>query len=153
MEEFCNRFGLLGGGRAEFALPWDRGPPSFEASAVGSLLQHHRAIHRAFNRFENGDVSDLIKHCEGDDGLTFLRLRLASDATGQLGMTLMPPDLIRAMWLQFARHACSGAQLFRCQHCNEPYEVGTGTGRRRTAKYCSNACKVAAFKARKGATE
>jgi hypothetical protein len=149
MLEFCNRFGLLGGGRVDFALPWEGRNPTHESTALDALFQHHRAIRQAFIRFENGDPSALIKHCNGDNGLAWLRLRLINDGSGQLNMSLAPPDLIRAMWLQFAQHACSGALLLRCQNCNEPIRVGTGTGRRKTAKFCSNACKVAAFKKRR----
>jgi hypothetical protein len=68
-------------------------------------------------------------------------------------MVLVPPDLMSAMWLQFAQFACSQAQLFRCQRCRKPFLGGTGTGRRRTAKFCLDACKVAAFRERQGATK
>ena len=42
----------------------------------------------------------------------------------------------------------SDTELISCEHCKSPYVVGTGTGRRNTAKYCSRKCKVAAFRAR-----
>jgi hypothetical protein len=148
MLSFCNRFGLLGGGRADFAEPWDRRKPTYEAVVLDQLLFQHRAIRRAFVQFENGDASELIKRCNGDEGLTFLRLRVSRDESGQLGIRLMPTDLIRALWVQFAQYACSGTRLFRCQRCNAPFEVGPGTKRRSTAKFCSDRCKMAAFRAR-----
>src|SRR3954469_24853770 len=46
--QFCNRFGLLGGGRMDFALPWDRGIPTRESTTLDAVLQHHRAIRQAF---------------------------------------------------------------------------------------------------------
>ena len=41
-----------------------------------------------------------------------------------------------------------GVKLFSCDRCGKPFQVGPGTKRRCTAKYCSNACKVAACRAR-----
>lgn len=39
-------------------------------------------------------------------------------------------------------------RVLRCERCGVAFEVGFGTGRRSTSKFCSNACRVAAFKAR-----
>jgi hypothetical protein len=147
MLDFCNRFGLLGGGRFDCAPPTDS-PPTYVAEAVDLLLQHHWRMRRAINIFEKGDPSELIKYWNSAQEAAWLRVELRREPDGRIGMVFVPPDLIRAMWLQFAQTACSGARLFRCQYCHEPFPIGTGTGRRNTAKYCSNACKVAAFKVR-----
>jgi hypothetical protein len=55
------------------------------------------------------------------------------------------------MWLQFAFFGGGGATMLRCGHCTKPFLVGTGLKRRSTSKYCGDACKVAAFKARQEA--
>jgi hypothetical protein len=148
MLRFCNQFGLLGGGRPD--IPRHRGNslPTFESVVFDDLLRHHAVMRRALNLFERGNATELIKRCNAD-GLAGARIELRQGPNGKLGWFLVPPDLIRAMWIQFAMHACSEAHLFGCEHCGKPFRVGTGTGRRSTAKYCSNACKVAAFKARK----
>lgn len=146
MLEFCNRYGLLGGGRPD--IPRHPGAPIFESVALDVLLNHHAAMRRALNLFERGNKAELIRRCNAD-GLAGARIELHQDPKGILGWFLVPADLIRAMWMQFAMHACSDAHLFGCEQCGKLFSVGTGTGRRSTAKYCSNACKVAAFKARK----
>lgn len=53
--------------------------------------------------------------------------------------------------LAAARAACvalNGQERQRCEHCGKGFITGTGTGRRSSSKYCSKACKIAAFRAR-----
>jgi hypothetical protein len=141
---FCNRFGLL-----ERAGP-PLSPlqtPTYEGVILDSLLRPHAAMRHAVKLFERGNTTELIRRCN-EEGLAGARIELRKDRNGKLGLRLVPADLIRAMWMQFALHACSDAHLFSCERCGGPFQVGSGTGRRSTAKYCSNGCKVAAFKAR-----
>lgn len=148
MLQFCNQFGLLGGSRPDITRDLNF-LPTKEAVVMDVLLGHHRVMRRALDLLEKSNPSRLVKAWnKAEQALAFVRTELRIDASGQLRMVLVPPDLIRAMWLQFAEHVCSGTQLFRCARCDKPFTVGTGTGRRRTAMYCSNACKVAAFQAR-----
>src|SRR5260370_274206 len=132
------RLGLIGGGRADVPR---NGRPTYEAVILDDLLAHHAKMRRALNLFERGDASELTRRCNAE-GLAGARIELRHDTNGKLGLFLVPFDLIRAMWMQFAQHACSDARLFRCEHCGKPFRVGTGTGRRSTPKYCSNACTV-----------
>jgi hypothetical protein len=151
MLKFCNRFGLLRGGRPD--IPRSRNKPTKESESVKEQLRHHAAIQYALSLFEKGHVSQLAKQWNEAGGgwmrgAALMRIELRDTANGRLSLVLVPPDLIGAIWIQLAEHACSGARLFRCDRCNKPFTVGAGTGRRRTAMYCSNACKVAAFQAR-----
>jgi hypothetical protein len=145
MLEFCNQFGLLGGFRPDIAR--GDGRPTRESVHLDVLLEHHAQLRRASNLFESGKYSQLIKLWRAV-GAALVRTELRVDEDGRLHMVMVPPDLIRALWFQLAGYACSGARLFRCERCNKPFTVGTHTGRRKTAMYCSNACKVAAFQAR-----
>jgi hypothetical protein len=146
--KFCNQFGLLGGGRPDIALGQGKPGPQWEHEE--ELLRHHAKMRGALYLFEKGDSSQLIKRWNKEQqSLALIRAELRTDPDGKLRMVFVPPDLIRAMWLQFAQHAGSAERLFRCQRCNEPFTVGPGTGRRGTAMYCSNACKVVVFQARK----
>lgn len=145
MRDFANQYGLLGGSRAEII----RGRPIRESVVMDVLMTHHARMRRAVDLFENNASSHLIDEWnEATHGPALLRAELRAIPDGGVRMVLVPPDLIRALWLQFAEHVCSGTHLFRCARCNKPFSVGTGTGRRRTAMYCSNACKVAAYQAR-----
>jgi hypothetical protein len=144
---FANQYGLLGGGRPD--INRTGGKSKDKSVVMDVLLAHHASIRRAVDLFESNASEQLIKRWnEAEQGPTLLRAELRASPDGGMRMVLVPADLIRAMWLQFAGHVCSGTQLFRCVRCNEPFTVGTGTGRRRTALYCSNACKVAAYQAR-----
>jgi hypothetical protein len=145
IKTFCDNFGLLGGGRAD--MPF-RGAPKFEAALVSPILHEQARFRRAFDLFEKGDNSALVKRWNSMDGAPLIRTELHVGPEGRLQMVLVPPDLLQALWLQFALHACSDAKLFRCERCNNFFAVGLGTGRRSTSKWCSNACKVAAFKER-----
>jgi hypothetical protein len=146
IKTFCDNYGLLGGGRPDIAPP--RGTTTYEGALVSSFLQEHRRFRRAFDLFEKGDNSVLAKRWNSMDGAPLIRTELRVGPEGRLQMVFVPPALLQALWLQFALHACSDAKLFRCERCNDLFVVGSGTGRRSTSKWCSNACKVAAFKER-----
>jgi hypothetical protein len=143
MLSFCNRFGIpMGKGVAN--IPW-RGKRVHEVS-LDTLLSERKAMKRTFRLFKIGNRLNLINFWNANDSpLALLRAHLREEPTGRLSMALMPPDLLRAMWLQLALYTCSGLELFRCQRCSDPFFVGPGTKRRSTAQYCSRACKQAAF--------
>jgi len=144
MQQFCNAFGLPGGfGPAESKTD------EIQVQGVDELLSHQRRFRGALALYRNGDLSELARAWNSIENLAIVHTEFRVGETGRLEMVFVPSDLIQAMWLQFAQFACSEANLFRCERCNEPFIVGTGTGRRSTAKYCSNACRVAAFKDRK----
>jgi hypothetical protein len=110
------------------------------------MLDEQRTLSITLMLLESGDPAELMKRLNSwAAGCTF-GLRRADD--GSLAPILIPGSLIQAIWLQLALYAASGAKLLSCDRCGKPFQVGTGTKRRSTAKYCSNACKVAAYKAR-----
>jgi hypothetical protein len=145
MLAFTNGFGVLG--------DMEQGPPPafgrhIHGQMLEELLQHHSMVRRALKAFEQNDPRELIKciNLRRFAGATAIRLQQV--AHGGMGVAFVPQSLIQAIWLQFALHASSGAQLMRCERCGTPFTVGTHTGRRNTSKWCSNACKVAAYKQR-----
>ena len=133
MLEFCNAFGLLD--RSTFV-------------SIEDALEAHAKMHFALNQFEVGDPSKLIELFEVFE---FARtsIKLRPKEGGRVSWVLEPDSLLHAMWLQFGLHAESEGVLLKCQWCGKPIRVGTGTKRRNTSRYCSNACKVAAYKLRK----
>jgi hypothetical protein len=150
MGDFANRFGLLEMGRVT---------PSIKhvtaSTLVYPLLAHHRALCWAISRFEAGDGLALahLYNEDRDPGIGWLRTELRLQSSGKLSLVFVPSSLIQFLWLQFALHVASGAKLLRCERCNLPFPCGSGTGRRETAKFCSNRCKVASFRKRTAATE
>jgi hypothetical protein len=132
----------------EFGLPWDAddGSGNVVAADVGPLLAHRAALRAALDRLDAGNATALADSFSRYWGRVRLALRPAPEGTVEL--VLRPLNLIQAMWLQLGLHAASRAKLLRCEHCGTPFRVGTGTGRRDTAKFCSDACKSAAYRAR-----
>jgi hypothetical protein len=149
MLDFCKKFGLPTGEGVNFLAPGQKVVIKKVSVAVDVLLAHQTRMRRAVRAFEAGDPSELVKQCNGIDPFISARIQLSPDPAGQISMRFAPPDLMTAMWLQFAQLACAGGKILRCDRCEEAFVVGTGTGRRNTAVYCSNACKVASFKASK----
>jgi hypothetical protein len=137
MVRFCNCYGLL------------RAPEEQRIAPVQWMLDEQKTLSITLMLLEAGDPAELMKRLNSwAAGCTF-GLQRADD--GSLATILIPGSLIQAIWLQLALHAASGAKLLSCDRCGKPFQVGTGTKRRSTAKYCSNACKVAAYKARQKA--
>jgi hypothetical protein len=150
MQSFCNRFGLLGGGRTD--LP-PLGKPTGENASVDDFLRQHRAMRRAVDLLERRDVCELAKLWNSSDGFPLVRTELRISSDGAIKMVFAPPALAQAMWLQFAEVACSRSQLRRCKRCSTPFVVGSATGRSSSSKWCSNACKVAAYQERQAQKE
>jgi hypothetical protein len=138
MQSFCNRFGLLGGERADLA---PLGKPTSESASVDDFLKQHRAMRRALDLIESGDVPELVRLWNSSDGFPLIRTKLRISGNGAVEMVFAPHALAQAMWLQFAEVASSRSQLRRCERCSTPFVVGSTTGRRRSSKWCSNACK------------
>jgi hypothetical protein len=139
---FCNKYGLL----TEHSP--HRKPGQSEVS-VDSILSEQKKMRKALDLYEDKDDTTLASFWNSIERENSLRIELRASREERFRMILAPPNLLMAMWMQFALSACSQSKLFRCQRCNQPFTVGTGTGRRSTSKYCSNACKVAAFKERR----
>jgi hypothetical protein len=132
--------------------PWME-PGWFEQSTgVESLLAQHARLRDMINLFEAGNLSAVAQDVTRF-GWGIIRPELRPGVDGRLRIVLVPHSLLDFLWLQFAQHVGSDAKLFRCEQCNRPFLVGTGTSRRSQAKYCSDACRHAAFRHRRGGAE
>ena len=58
-------------------------------------------------------------------------------------LEIVPNSLISAIWLQFAQQVASSTGLRQCNWCSTWFVFGTGTGRRKSAHYCSDRCRQA----------
>lgn len=67
--------------------------------------------------------------------------RLLWDAEGNQRLTITPPNLLGAMWLQFAQFASGAYQLKRCAGCGQLFRTGAGGRKRADAITCSDACR------------
>jgi hypothetical protein len=144
MRSFTNGFGLLMTA-GNIMMPAE-GTPTYQSAAVDGLLVELVALHRAISLFESGKHLELVEYFNRSNwGHTRHQLSLGPD--GKIVRVLVPTNLIHALWLQFAAHVESPAKLIRCQNCGKWSRVGTGTKRRESRKYCSPACKQAAWAA------
>jgi len=159
MHEFAEGFGLLEGADREFIV---------ERADLNVMLKHQAAMRHALELFDQGKSGELVI-AFNNGGWGNLRIELDYDGgyrpllptdlskrhqlrlvAPSLSSVLVPASLVQFMWLQIAMYAQSNVTLMRCDRCGSPFIVGTGTGRRSTAKFCGNACKVAAFRQRHG---
>ena len=85
-------------------------------------------------RYGVGNVSFVFHHREGDERPT---------------VAFRPRSLMAAMWLQFALDCSGGGKLRKCKWCPQYFKYGSGTGRRKTAEYCSPKCQKAHTYARR----
>ena len=67
----------------------------------------------------------------------------------RLKVFLEPQDLLGALWLQFAAAVDSRKTFTQCAFCGESFEVSRDpAGKRRNARFCSDRCRVAHYRAR-----
>jgi hypothetical protein len=71
---------------------------------------------------------------------------------GRMTLRIVPATLIGAMWFQCARVLTQNPTFRACKHCAKWFELSPDT-RRKQAIYCSDRCKVAAYRAKKSSTK
>jgi hypothetical protein len=87
--------------------------------------------------------------------LKSIRLQPAFDFSGSeqtARLTLRADTLRQFMIMEIAFAAAAGARLSRCEYCGTAFLMGPMTGRRSTAKFCSDRCRVAAMRQRNATT-
>jgi hypothetical protein len=158
MRDFFNTFGPLQLGPDRFG-PQEVKPGWHKYQTdVSEPLRLHFELRHAIKLFNAGDLSALSQSFErggaegGGWGLLRTILRPASGNGSRVAIVWAPYSLIQFLWLQFALFAASDAKLFRCEQCGHPFLVGSKTGRRSKAKYCSDTCRLVAFRERHGGT-
>jgi hypothetical protein len=137
---FSSKFGVLGGTGLSINI--------FNTS-LSEFINFQTSLREAIDAATVEDWPRLVELFNSREfGRGRIQSRLTHIPRGKVGLVFVPTNLIQFLWLQFALHVGSDAKLLRCERCNAPFRVGPATGRRETAKFCSNACKVAAFRGR-----
>ena len=126
------------------------------------LIEDHFGPACAFWYPHIGGVRDLVTAWHGKAGKTFVdawnALPLGLCGTRLLhrgpgappALAVVPPTLLSAIYLQFGRTVARANEVRKCRWCATWFVHGTGTGRRRTALYCSDRCRKNAFRQEKG---
>ena len=99
------------------------------------------------NEFDHVDMPEPV-----DSIRVYLRENRV-DRTQPPQFSIMPRSLEDALWLQFKIALSNNTQLQQCTECPMWFAYGTGTGRRKSALYCSPKCSKAAYRRRKAASQ
>ncbi len=102
---------------------------------------------------ESRDDFDYDALIDQSRALTSVKLRHRGDRDGPPLLSMVPEDLEAALWLQFGQAVSANSQLQRCAVCPTWFSYGTGTGRRKSAHYCTDRCRKAAHRNRKEAAK
>ncbi len=98
---------------------------------------------------EHGDWNPLIQafdqYTRGAASIKFCRAYGAESPT----LHITPDSLISAIWFQFAQAVSANTKLYRCAVCPTWFAFGPGTGRRKSARYCSDRCRKVDHRATK----
>ena len=67
----------------------------------------------------------------------------------RLNVVLQPQSLLGGLWLQFAAAVDSNKTFVKCRQCGVRFEVSPDrSGKRRSARFCSDRCRVAHYRDR-----
>lgn len=76
--------------------------------------------------------------------------QIVRDAAGEKKIRPVPKDLLSFMWLQLAQAYLGNKSFTVCQQCDKWYETGHD-GRISSKRFCSDACRMRAYRRRKKA--
>ena len=133
---FTNRFGLLGG----FYLG-SRAPQKMYIDEAYRYIQTFRKLIGLWNAEDFVAIADYYNTANMIGACNTRLLYPAPE--GHPVFQIDPRSLIAAIYLQFALAVSAGQSLQVCTHCSQPFLYGPGTGRRRSAQYCSDRCRAA----------
>ncbi len=120
---------------------WERAKKTGDYRKLEILFEH-----ATFLDAEDFDYNDIEIH----EPLLELNVVLRLPSAGKTPPTLsiLPPDLETALWLQLAIAVTDAHEIRRCEECPTWFEVTPGKGRPEK-HYCSSACSMRAYRKRK----
>lgn len=131
---FADKYGLLFGSEAvELVDPW-----------YSEIEQMQAAVKMWETGRERGNLNPLIKVFNESLNVTNRVQFGQSPYEKRPALYITPTSLRDAMWLQLAQAVSANTQLRRCLWCPAWFTFGVGTGRRKSAHYCSDKCRKAA---------
>ena len=116
-----------------------------KGDSVPLVIDHAQAMHHLLTAYATGGKKKLIGLLASPrPRISRIEVELLSDAlTEKLELRLSVHSLIDGLWLQFGQAISGGTHLQQCQHCQELFETGPGSGRRLDAKFCSDEHRIA----------
>jgi hypothetical protein len=136
VQAFANRYGLL-------KKPEEEGP-------IATWYDRIRRMKNAVNLWEKGRVEGNMRpvidyFAKGQRAVSEVRLTHVPGKKDP-SLNFVPGHLLAAMWLQFGQAVSSSANLRSCTWCSTWFVFGTGTGRRKSAHFCSDNCRKASHR-------
>ncbi len=124
---------------------WERAKKTGDYRKLEIMFEH-----ASFLDAEDFDYNDI----EINEPLARLDvgLRLPSAGNTPPTLSMLPPDLETALWLQFAVAVTHAPRIRRCEECPTWFEVTPGKGRPEK-RFCSNACSMRAYRKRKAGNQ
>jgi hypothetical protein len=136
---FANNNGLLGrGDQPEHLSHW-----YMEIKRMSKAISNWEKVRESDPAAFTGMLKRLSRNF--DDGI---EIRFHDDNQGIPLVYLSPKTLVSAMWIQLALALEGLANFERCQQCKALIEVTPGSNRP-DRKYCSDACRMRAYRKRK----
>lgn len=97
---------------------------------------------------KKNDLSEVIKSLQYALHSTIQITFRKAWGTKHPALYIKPRDLASALWLQFSLAVTEQTEFRKCLHCPAWFTFGPGTGRRKTAFYCSARCRRAAHRSK-----
>jgi hypothetical protein len=141
---------MVGGTHATVQIPGATIKPKDHLS-LGVLIAIRQTLDEIWEAYEAGNVTDAVELFR-DHPVRGLITGISPDfefRNGKPTLSLPINSPYGFMLMETALVITGGSQVTRCSQCGTILVTGSGTGRRGTARYCSNRCRVAAQRSRK----
>lgn len=138
VQAFIERWGLPMQAEGHSERAW------LKLSAFAELVRH---IRRALALADNKDLEALARHFKRHAHVE-CAVRCQPNGTDRLEIGLECADLASLAWCQITQETVPGREDRRCGWCGTPFVAGHDA-HRRSRKYCSDRCRVAAHRAKR----
>ena len=150
IDDFASKYGLLVNPIAEPVILWN----DVSGDMGTAVVEWQDGMRRGDLRNTAATINDRMDfrllHSRGADVVSVPRIELDGLSRAlRPALRIRVPNLYQALWLQFAQTVSNDIALRHCDRCPAWFAYGPGTGRRKKARYCSDACRKAAWNAKK----
>jgi hypothetical protein len=135
---------------SKYGLPYESefGDPG--EMDVLSINNARQALKGILDLHAGGNTTDAVADFQCLTSMRMSGLQPRIEMRGERPALMLPINsLFGFMLMETALIITGGFAVLRCAHCGKVFVTGSGTGRRKSSKWCSNRCRVAAQRARK----
>ena len=152
VKDFADRYGLLSNDPDEFDHEWGRDISLWFAN----IRRMRRHVELWWKSRVTGDFSRIIRELRRSFTIDLTRtgvpvaLLLKQDRlSASPNLCIRPVTFQEALWTQLVLEIDGGRNLYTCLQCRKWFRLEAKRGRS-DKKYCSNACRMRAYRKRKG---